>query len=196
MLRDGRVLRDGVRALDEGELPDELVPEDLPGDLHLLEAARRHLDVEFWRHHQPRLLVLNPREQLTADAEGGGHDAGAVPAVSSLRHHLHGQIHGDVASQRGRRPELLVVAAPGVEAADEVRLADAGAEFVHVVREIARPGLFAALEKHNDSRAAHHARRAARMRGTVGAGDEGFAGDAAHHGRPCAWMALIEVMAQ
>jgi len=49
------------------------------------------------------------------------------PGVDALGQHLHGQHPAHDAAQRGRPPELLIVAAAGVEAHDEARRAQASA---------------------------------------------------------------------
>ena len=103
-------------------------------------------------------LVLEAREELAHDAEARRHDAARRAGVHALVEHLDGQRAVDDPPKRGRHPELVVVAAAGVEAHDEARRADARRERVHVRRQVVAAAFLARLDQHD----------APRVRGTRG----------------------------
>ena len=99
-----------------------------------------------------RVLVLDAAQQFAQDAETRGHDAAGASGVDALGQHVGAQGACQVAAQRGRAPELLVVAALGVEADDKVRRADAVLELFDVVGQVEAARLFAALDQHHAAR--------------------------------------------
>ena len=72
--------------------------------------------------------VLDAVEQHARDAEARGHHAARVARVHALGQHLDREHAVHQPAQRGRAPELVVVAAAGVEADDEVGRADPSAQ--------------------------------------------------------------------
>ncbi len=92
------------------------------------------------------ILVLDPADQLARRAEARGHYAARRSRVHAFGQHVDTQRAGQVAAQRGRAPELLVVAALGIEADDEVRRADAVLEQVDVVGQVEAAAFLAALD--------------------------------------------------
>ena len=76
----------------------------------------------------------------------------AEPECTPSRQHVDAQRADEVAAQRGRAPELLVVAAFGVEADDEARRAEAIAERCDVVLEIGAAAFLAGLDQHDAAR--------------------------------------------
>src|SRR5439155_18538938 len=91
----------------------------------LLDALARDVSMEVAEEDLARALVLDAREQRSQYSERGGHDAARRARVHALREHLDREHAVDDAAQRGRRPQVLVVRAAGVEADDETRRADA-----------------------------------------------------------------------
>ena len=100
----------------------------------------------------PRVRVFEAIEQHADDAEAGRHDAAGVAGVHAFGEHLDVQIADDRAAQRRRHPELVVVAAAGVEADHQARRADAVGQQIDVGGEIDRAALLAAFDEHDDAR--------------------------------------------
>src|SRR5690606_23301744 len=141
------VARDRRRALDPGELGPDLVAERAGDAARLLGARRRDLDVEALRADRPGAFVLEPREELPQDAEARRHDAARVPGVHPFVQDVDAKVADDGAAQRGRAPELVVVATARVEADDERGRADAIGEPLDVERQVEAATLLAALDE-------------------------------------------------
>ncbi len=96
--------------------------------------------------------VLDAPDQLARDAEARGHDAAGVAGVHALGQDLHVQVGDDDAAQRGRAPQLVVVAAARVEAHHEAHLADPPCQRVDVVRQVVAAALLAGLDQDDTAR--------------------------------------------
>ena len=96
--------------------------------------------------------VLHPFDKLPQQPEAGGHDAAGRAGVNALGEHLHRERAGHRAAQGRSEPQLIVVAALGVQAHHQVRLADFRRQQVHVVRQIEAAALLAALDQHQAAR--------------------------------------------
>ena len=109
-----------------------------------------NLGVEGIGDHPVVPRVFESVEQLAQDEEGRGNHSAGIPGVHAFVEHVGAQHPADHAPERGRGPELVVVAGPGVEADHEVRTADHAREVLHVGREIRRAALFRKLhEQHH-----------------------------------------------
>jgi len=75
--------------------------------------------------------------------------------VHTFGEHLDRQDAADHAAQRGRAPELLVVAAARVEAHDQARRAELRLQRIDVEGEIRAAALLARLDEHHAARVAH-----------------------------------------
>src|SRR5262249_14327188 len=115
-------------------------------------ALRRNLDVQLLWNDLPGDLVLEPRQQPAQDAEARRDDAGRIARVHAFVEHLHAQVAAGHAAQRRGQPELVVVAAAGIEADDERRLADARGQMIDVVRQVVAAGFFARLDHDHAAR--------------------------------------------
>ena len=109
--------------------------------------------MELGRQDLPRPLVLEARQEPAQDAEARRHDPAGGPRVHALGEHLHRQHAADDAAERGRRPELLVVAAARVEAHDQARRPQAVREGLDVRGEVRAPALLARLDEDQRARA-------------------------------------------
>ena len=69
--------------------------------------------------------------------------------------HPHRQRAGGDAAQRGGQPELVVVAAAGIEADDQRRIADAVDQVVDVVGQVVAAGFLAGLDQDDAARVRH-----------------------------------------
>src|SRR5207302_11294062 len=67
--------------------------------------------------------------------------------MHALGQHLDGEHAVHQAAQRGRGPQLLVVAAAGVEADDQRRRADARRERIEIRRQVVAAALLATLDQ-------------------------------------------------
>ena len=76
----------------------------------------------------------------------------ASPGMHAFLEHLDGQIAAGHAAQRGGQPHLVVVAAAGIEADDQRRLADALGEMIDVVRQIVAARFLAGLDHDHAAR--------------------------------------------
>ncbi len=88
-------------------------------------------------------------EQLAQDAERRRYDPARPSGVDALVERADGQSAADQSAQRGGDPELVVIAAAGVEADDEARRADALGERLDVGRQVVRAALLARLDQHH-----------------------------------------------
>ena len=95
-----------------------------------------------------------------------GHDP-ARARVDALPEDLHRELAADQASERRRRPELVVVAAGRVEAHHEARRPDASLQRVHVGGEVGAPALLAGLDE-DDAPGVRHPLGLERLHGGEG----------------------------
>ena len=86
------------------------------------------------------------------DAEARSDDAARVARVHALGQHFDRQHAVHEAAQRGRAPELLVVAAARIEADDEVGRADPRRERFEIRRQVVAAALLAALDQDRAAR--------------------------------------------
>src|SRR5439155_17554081 len=155
------------------------------GAEHLRHLARLgdplawDLDVEVAREDLARPRVLDAIEQLAQDAEARGYDAAGRAGVHALREHLGREDAADHAAERGRAPELLVVAAARVEAHDQARRAELRLERVDVVGQVRAPALLARLDEHDAARVARPLLLQRLDRGERGEGGVAVVADAA-----------------
>ena len=75
--------------------------------------------------------------------------------MHALGEHVHGQGAGGNAAQRGGQPQLVVIAAAGIEADDEGRAADPVGKMVDVKRQVVAAGFLAGLDHHHAARVRH-----------------------------------------
>ena len=134
----------GAHAGNEGHAGAQ-IPEGRRHVPRLSLALGWNIDVEVARPHLAGPLVLQAREELAQDPEARGHDS-ARARVDALSQHLHRELAADQAAERGRRPELVVVPAGGVQADHEARRADASLQRVHVGGQVGAPALLAGLD--------------------------------------------------
>ena len=118
----------------------------------LLDAGGRNRDAELVHQQVAGHVAFDAREQRARDPENGRRDAGAGPGMHAFGEAFDDEVAHEVAAQRRRAPELLVVAAFGVEADDEARRADAVREHLDVVGQVVAPALLAGLDQHDAAR--------------------------------------------
>ena len=86
------------------------------------------------------------------DAEARRHDARAVAGVDAFVSPSTTRSPTEVAAQRRGAPELIVVAALGIEAYDETRRADPASQLVDVGGQVVAAAFFAGLDQHDAAR--------------------------------------------
>ena len=95
----GQVFRDRLHALGPGEFVVDVRAQHLGGELGLVDALLRNVDVQLLRLDRAGGRVLQPRQQLAQDAEAGRHHAGSVARVHALFQHLHAEVAAGHAAQ-------------------------------------------------------------------------------------------------
>ena len=128
------------------------LPEDGGRLLGLGAPLGRDLRMQGVDEDPPVALVLDAREEAPEDTERRGHDPARVPGVDALGQHLDAEGAARESAERRGAPEPVVVPAPRIEADDEARGADTGAERLDVVGEIVAPALLARLDDHHAAR--------------------------------------------
>src|SRR5207245_8011775 len=68
--------------------------------------------------------ILEASQQLLDDAKRGRRDAARHPRMDTLSQHAHLQLANEVSTQRGRAPQLVVIATLGIETHHEGGFAD------------------------------------------------------------------------
>ena len=126
--------------------------EDVRRRLGLRPAVGRDRRVEFVDEDRAGMHVLDAREQLAQQPEARRHDAARRARMDAFAQHVDAQRADQVAAQRRRAPELLVVAALGVEADDEARASEPRAERVDVGRQVRAAAFLAGLDQHDAAR--------------------------------------------
>ncbi len=113
-----------------------------------------------WNRHVHRLqqqitgdFILDACQKLAQDADARGSDAATSARMYTFFEHLHFECPDEVATQRCGAPQLLVVAAFGVQADDEARCAEARRERGNVGRQVRTAALLASLDHHHAARA-------------------------------------------
>ena len=110
----------------------------------LRDALRRNLRVKGRRHDPARCRILEAVEELARDAKRRRHDAARIAGVHAFGQHLDRQLAGREPAQRRRHPQALVIAAAGVEADDEVDVAETRLQRVEVGGQVVAAALLAA----------------------------------------------------
>ena len=151
----GQVFGHRGHAGQEGELVEHRRVQHARGFLGLCETVRRNLDLQAFRQDAARLLVLQPRQQLAQQTEAGRHHAGRIAGMHAFLQHLDREIAAGQTAQRCGAPQLLVVAAAGVQADHQRRLADAIGKVVDVGRQVVAAGFLAGLDQHHAARMRH-----------------------------------------
>src|SRR3954453_11365176 len=91
--------------------------------------------------------IVEPVEQRARNAEARGHDAARVTRMHSFGEHLDAQHTVYQAAQRSGAPELVVIAAAGIEPDAEGRRADARGERFKIRRQVVAAAFLAALDE-------------------------------------------------
>src|SRR6185436_4309588 len=102
-----------------------------------------------------RGLVLEPAQDPARDPEARGDDAAGVARVHARGEDVHSEGAAGDAAEGGGAPELVGVAAAGVEAHDEARLADPRRQRLDVRRQIDAAALLAGLDQEDAASALH-----------------------------------------
>ena len=145
-----------LRRAGKGELAIDLVAQHARRFRGLGDALRRDLHEQLRQLHLAGRLVLQPREQRARDAEGGGHDPRRVARMHALVQHGHLQRAGRDAAQRRGEPHPVPVAAAGIEADHQRRIADPVEQVVDIEGQVVAAGFLAALD-HDDAAGARDA---------------------------------------
>ena len=85
-------------------------------------------------------------------AEARRHDPGGIAGMHAFLQHLDREVAAGQAAQRGRAPQLVVVAAARIQAHHQRRLADAVGEVVDVGRQVVAAGFLAGLDQDHAAR--------------------------------------------
>ena len=118
-------------------------------------ALRRDLRVEGGVLDDAGVGGVDALEQHARDAEARGHHAARVAGVHALGQHFDREDAVHQAAQRGRAPELLVVAAAGVEADHQVRSSESSLTSAsRYAGRSSAAALLAALDEDRDARRA------------------------------------------
>src|SRR5690606_15334676 len=138
--------------VDPREAPPDRIAEHLGRAARLLETLLRYVRLQRVQQDAAARLVLDAAQEPAQDAEAGRHDPARGAGMHAFTQHLDGERADEVAAQRGRAPELLVIAALGVQADHQARGTDALFERLDVVRQVEAAALFAALDEHDTTR--------------------------------------------
>ena len=142
----GEVGAHRLHAVHEGEFAVEICAQDSGSGRRLLLALGGDLHVEILGQDLAGLRILQAGEELAHDAEAGGDHAAGVTGMDTLGENVHRQVPGDHATQGGRHPELIVVAAARVQADHQAGGTDAIFQVIDVGRKIGAAAFFAAFD--------------------------------------------------
>src|SRR5438105_132214 len=127
------------------------VAENFRGLLRLREARRRNVAIESGGSDGAGARVIDAIEQLADDAERGGNHAAGIARVHALAQYGDAERAVHESAQRGRGPQLIVIAAPRIQRDHELHVAQARRERIQIGRQIVAAAFLAGLD---DSHAA------------------------------------------
>jgi len=135
-----------VIAADPRKLLPDRVAENLTGHLGLLQSFGRNLGVQLGQQNPTCRRVVKPIEQLPRDSERGRNDAAGVPGVHAFGKNLDGQRASDQSTQRRRHPQLLIVAAAGIESHHQLHVTESRRQQFKIGRQIRASAFLAGLD--------------------------------------------------
>ena len=146
------IVAERLHAGYEGKLGIKLIAQRARRSPCLGDALGRHLDVKGLGANGPGVFVLQARDDLAQQAKARGHRAGGIARMHALAQDPHRQIAGEGAAQRGRDPELVVIAAARIEAHHKRGVADALSEMLDVEGQIVAAGFLTRLDENDAAR--------------------------------------------
>ena len=135
--------------MHERDAPGDDRTEHLCRGFGLRTAIGGDRRVEFIDEDGARVHVLDARKQFAQHAHARRHDAAGHAGMHAFGEHVGPQRADQVAAQRGRAPELIVVATLGVETDDQARRAEAGTQRIDVGRQVGAAAFFACFDQHD-----------------------------------------------
>ena len=129
------------------QLARDLVSQNRCGGAGFLDTVCGGSHVQGFEDEIAVVDVLQAIEESAQDAKRRGGDAGAHAGVHAFGQDLHRQCAGEVAAQARGEPELLVVAALGIQADHEVRLTQASGQVFDVGGQIDAAGFLGSLDE-------------------------------------------------
>ncbi|MNK28756.1 hypothetical protein D3C87_471400 [compost metagenome] len=133
----------------------DLVAEDGRGGLGLRQPVGRHFAMEAGGQQAAGGAVFEAVEHLPHDAEARGHEARGVARVDAFGQHLDLERAAGHAAQRGREPQLVVVAGARIQADHQLDLAQARTQRVDVGQQVVGAAFLAGLDEADDARVRH-----------------------------------------
>ena len=135
-----------------GMRPATIGPSICRRGLGLRAAIGRDRRVQFIDEDGAGVHVLDAREQFAQHAHARRHDAAGHAGVHAFGQDIRAQRADQVAAQRRGAPQLLVIAALGVETDDQARRAEARAQRIDVGGQVGAAAFFARLDQDDATR--------------------------------------------
>ena len=132
-------------------LPD-LISQDAGGGLSLFGAFGRNVAMEAVGQHTARPAVFQPVQQMAQDAEAGWHDTAGIAGMHAFVQHLDFERTGHQPPQRGRHPELIIVAGPRVQAHHQGDAPQPVTQGIHIRQQIVAARFFAGFDQADTAR--------------------------------------------
>ncbi len=108
-----------MRTLDPRQFAGDRVSQNPGGGGDLRTPILRDARLQFLEQQIARHRVFDPGENLRHDPKRGWRDSCGHAGVHTLSQHAHAQLAGEISPQRCSAPDLVVIAAFGVETDDE-----------------------------------------------------------------------------
>ena len=141
-----------VGAAAPGETAPDLIAQDARGRVHLFNTFRGDFAMQALRQQAAGAAVFEAVQQMAQDAERRRHHAAGVARVHALVQHLYFQRARHHAAQRGRHPELVVVAGARIQAHHQGHVAQAVAQRVHVGQQVVAAGFLTGFDDAHTAR--------------------------------------------
>src|SRR5690606_30252136 len=132
--------------VEPGEPAPHRILENLRSQPCLLFALPGYVGVQFRHEYAAIRRVFHPAQQLAKYAEAGRYNAARASGMHALAQDVYVQRADEIAAQGGRAPELVVVAALGIEADYQAGRTDPVPERLDVMRKVEAAAFLAALD--------------------------------------------------
>ena len=133
----------------------EFVSQDRRRGVGLHQAVSRYFAMETGRQQPAGGAVFKPVEHLSHDAETRWHQTRCVARVNALCEDFHFEGAARHAAQRGREPQLVVVAGARIQADHQADFAEPVFQCRHVGQQIVGAAFFAGFNQADDAGMGH-----------------------------------------